>query len=119
MVNTIQTYNKCHSVRLVLSELAGKDTLIHLSDSSDSRDFTFNVFQYGVVGHFWAAIYDFKVKMVSENIKNHSVTFLMQEITEHDTLFDFFVPFVSRDTTFLVFNMASAAILDSHLEFES
>ena len=27
--------------------------------------------------------------MVSENIKNHSVTFLMPEITVNDTLFDF------------------------------
>ena len=27
--------------------------------------------------------------MISENIKNHSVTFLMPEITENDTLFDF------------------------------
>ena len=44
------------------------------------REITVYVFKYGVGGHFWAAILDLKVKMVSENVKNHSVTFLMPEL---------------------------------------
>ena len=78
--------------------------------------FTFHVFEYG---HFWAAIFDLKVKMVSENVKNHSVSLLMAEITVNKTLFDFLSHLYQEMSLFLVFNMVSAAILDSHLEFES
>ena len=53
------------------------------------REITVYVFRYGVRGHFWAAILDLKVKMVSEIVKNHSITFLMPEITVNDPLFDF------------------------------
>ena len=38
--------------------------------------------------------------MVSENVKNHSVTFLIPEITVNDTLFDFLSNLKSRDNTF-------------------
>ena len=66
------------------------------------REITVYVFKYGVGGHFWAAMLDLKVKLVSENVKNHSVTFLMPEITANDTLFDFF-PFCIKRYHFLGF----------------
>ena len=38
---------------------------------------------------FGQSFFDFKVKMVSENIKIPSVTFLIPELTGNDTSFDF------------------------------
>ena len=52
------------------------------------QDFLLFMFIYGISGHFWAADFNLKVKMVSENIKTHSVTFLMPEIIVNDTLFE-------------------------------
>ena len=67
---------------------------------------------------FWAAIFDIKVKMVSENIKNHNITFLIPELTGNDTSFDFLCHLYQEMPLFLVLNMASVAILVSHLELE-
>ena len=57
--------------------------------------------------------------MVSENIKNHSVTFLIPELTGNDTSLDFLCHLYQKMSLFLVLNMASVAILVSHLELEA
>ena len=61
--------------------MSRKRHLIYLCNQSDSRDITLDVFQYGVDGHFWAAILDLKVKMVSENGKNYFIISIQINLT--------------------------------------
>ena len=79
-------------------------------------------FQYGVGAYFWAAIFDFKVTMVQNIVKSFyyiSITFMMPELTGNYTSFAFLSSLYQEMSLFLVFNVASAAILGCHLEFES
>ena len=76
-------------------------------------------FQYGVRAYFWAAILDFKVKMVQKKVKSFfyiSITFMMPELTGNYTSFAFLSSLYQEMSLFLVFNMASNGC---HLEFES
>ena len=56
--------------------------------------------------------------MVSKNIKDPSVTFLMPELTGNGTSFDFLCHLHKEVPLFLVLNMALVAIFISHLELE-
>ena len=76
------------------------------------KEITLYVFQYGVGGHYWAAILDFKVKMVSEHSKSLSIRPVMSNLVGKVASFAFVVHLVQEIPLFLVFNMASAAILD-------
>ena len=58
-------YNKYHSVRSVKPELVENDTSVGFNSPCGLGEITVYVFKYGVGGHYWAAILDFKVKMVS------------------------------------------------------
>ena len=83
---------------------------------------TVYVFQYGVGAYFWAAILEFKVRMVQNIVKSFyyiSITFMMPELSRNSTSFAFLSSLYQEMSFFLVFNMASAAILGCHLEFES
>ena len=73
---------------------------------------TVYVFKYGVGGHYWAAIFDFKVKMVSEHGKNLSIRSVMSNLAGKYALFAFVGSLFQEISSFLVFNMALAAILD-------
>ena len=124
MVKTVLKYNKYHSIRFETSELLrGKDTSFAqaLRPISYMRYWNITVFvsQYSVSGHFGAAILVLNVKMVSEHNKNCSITCVMPELAGNDTLFTFLSSLHQERSLFLVFNMASAAILGRHLEFES
>ena len=79
-------------------------------------------FHYGVGAYFWTAIFDFKVTMVQNIVKSFcyiSITFMMPELTGNYTSFAFLSSLYQVLSLFLVFSVASAAILGCHLEFES
>ena len=75
--------------------------------------------QYGVGGHVLAANLELKVKIVSEHNQNHFITCVMPELTGNDTSFAFLSSLYQEKSLFHVFDMASAAILGRHFEFES
>ena len=81
-VKTDPKYNEYHSIRSAKPELVEKNHFIGLSNTSGSREITVYVFKYGVGAHFWAAILDLNVKMVSERSKNLSNRLgMVQEIS--------------------------------------
>ena len=74
---------------------------------------TVYVFKYGVGSHFWAAILDLNVKMVSERSKNHSIRYNLLNLVGKVDSFAFFRTFASRDITFNGFQHG----VGGHLEF--
>ena len=67
MVKTVLKHNKYPSVRFAISELAENDTSFVSTTHLIQEISLFMFFKYGVGGQVWAAILDFKVKMVSEH----------------------------------------------------
>ena len=61
---------------------------------------TVYVFKYGVGSHFWAAILDLNVKMVSERSKNVFIRPGLPHLVGKVDSFAFFGTFGSRDITF-------------------
>ena len=80
---------------------------------------TLHVFEYGVGGHYWAAILDLNVKMVSEHGKNLSIGSGIPNLVEKVASFAFLSHLVQEISLLMVFNMASVAILGRHFEHES
>ena len=93
------------------ARISGKWHVISLDNPSGSREITVYIFGYGVGGHYWAAILDLNIKMVSEHSKYISIRSGMPNLVVKVASFDFFGTFGSREITFTVSNMASAAIL--------
>ena len=73
---------------------------IGLNNPSGSREMTVHVLEYGVWGHYWAAILDLNVKMVSEHSKNLSIGSGIPNLVGKVASFAFFITFGSRDVTF-------------------
>ena len=65
MVKTVLKHNP--SIRFAVSELAENDTSFVSTTHLIQEISLFMFVQYGVGSHVWAAIVDFKVKMVSEH----------------------------------------------------
>ena len=107
----------------ILSDLQNqtwwKMTLHTLSNISGSKEITAYVFKYGIRGHYWAAILDFYVKVVSESSKNLSIRSGMPNLVGKVASFAFLAHLVQEMSLLMVFNMASASIFDRHFEFES
>ena len=80
---------------------------------------TVHAFEYGVGGHYWAAILDLNVKMVSEHGKNLSIGSGIPNLVGKVASFAFLSHLVQEISLLMVFNMASAAILGRHFEPES
>ena len=80
---------------------------------------TVHVFEYGVGGHYWAAILDLNVKMVSEHSKNLSIGSGIPNLVGKVALFAFLSHLVQEMSLLMVINMASAAISGRHFELES
>ena len=64
------------------------------------------VFKYGVGSHFWAAILDLNVKMVSERSKNHSIRYGLLNLVGKVDSFAFFAHLLQEISLLMVFNMA-------------
>ena len=76
------------------------------------------MFSFFFLSIWRCTIVNSKVKIVSENIINHSVTYLILELTGNDTSFDLLCHLYQEMPLFLVLNMALVAILVSYLELE-
>ena len=78
---------------------------------------TVHVFEYGVGGHYWAAILN--VKIVSEHSKILSIGSGIPNLVGKVALFAFLSHLVQEMSLLMAFTMASAAILGRHFELES
>ena len=67
---------------------------------------TVYVFKYGVGSHFWAAILDLNVKMVSESSKNLSIRYGLPNLVGKVDSFAFLAHMVQEISLLMVFNMA-------------
>ena len=67
---------------------------------------TVYVFKYGVGSHFWAAILDLNVKMVSERSKNLSIRYGLPNLVGKVDSFAFLAHLVQEISLLMVFNMA-------------
>ena len=114
-------YNEYHSIRSAKPKLVKNDTFIGLTNPSGSREMTVHVFEYGVGGHYWVAILDLNVKMVLEHGKNLSIGSGIPNLVGKVASFAFLSHLVQEISLLglMVFNMASAAILGRHFDFES
>ena len=101
MVKTVLKHKKYPSIRFLTSELARNYTSL-VSTTHLSLYITVYVFSIWRWAYFWAAILDFKVKMVQHIVKSFyhiSITFTMPELTGNYTSFAFFVQ-SAGDVTF-------------------
>ena len=88
---------------------------------------TFYVFKYGVGGHFWAAILDLNVKIVSECSKNLSIRSGLPKLVGKVASFaPLLAPVVQEISLLMVFNMArrpswilKVKIIPKHNEYYS
>ena len=92
MVKTVLKHKKYPSIRFLTSELARNDTSFVSMTHLILNITVYIFFQYGIGAYFWAAILDFKVKMVHKIVKSFyyiSITFMVPELTGNYTSFTF------------------------------
>ena len=77
-----------------------------VSNTSGSREMPVYVFKYGVGGHFWAAILDLKVNMVSERSKNIFIKSGLPNLVVKVASLAFLAHLVQKISLLMVFNMA-------------